>query len=733
MKNILLLIALFFAVYCKAQTNFCGFDGLREAQLKTDPGYKQQEEYQNQQIYNYITTHPVTADRTGMAVYTIPIVFHIIHQGGPENVADSTIIQSVNELNLRFQNAAPYTDATGHPVNIQFCLASVDPWGNPTTGITRDTSFHTNLADYRNISEDALLKNVNRWCPATYLNVWIIRTMGGGAGAFSAFPTTNNPGNDGIVTKYIGLSGYTMSHEAGHYFNLYHTFSDVPNCTNFNCLLDGDQVCDTPPDYTQNYSVCGGNSCSTDMNDTSGFNPFTSDQNDLPNYMDYSACLLSFSSGQVARMQIGLTLLRPSLLQSNGCGSNPGGAMPVASYTVDSSFCEGTGTLAFHSTSTNSLYTAWDFDNDGRTDAIGDSVTHTYTYPGFYSVNMIVTGYGGSDSVVHTVHVYVNPYPTYPIVNFYSGISIDPILHTKFACIGSTVTLQGDYAMAHYLWSTGDTTQSTSFIADSTRQIYLTVTDNTGHVIHNCTPFIVNVNPRLHLAEITGDDTVNCQQLVTLRLLPNPYWFPATNTWYCNGAWASANQFAVATYGSPPGNQTFWVTGNVDPNGCVTNSDTLSFYVNPPPPIILTQQGNVLKTPYHCLYTIWYRNGVALTVNDSLLTVTSNGCYYAYCVSCGYYTSDTVCITNAGILENDFSNSINIYPNPFTSQTTISFSEDQSHTLIKITDALGKEIKTIDYSGKSCTIDKGEMKEGIYFVKITDEQKNVVNRKIIIQ
>ncbi len=74
-----------------------------------------------------------------------------------------------------------------------------------------------------------------------------------------------------------------------------------------------------------------------------------------------------------------------------------------------------------------------------------------------------------------------------------------------------------------------------------------------------------------------------------------------------------------------------------------------------------------------------------------------------------------------------------IAPNPFTSQTTITFSELQKKTTIRITDLLGQEIKIINFTGKQLVIDKAEMKAGIYFVQTTDEQKNICNKKIIIQ
>ncbi|MCE3279286.1 MAG: lipoprotein [Bacteroidetes bacterium] len=79
------------------------------------------------------------------------------------------------------------------------------------------------------------------------------------------------------------------------------------------------------------------------------------------------------------------------------------------------------------------------------------------------------------------------------------------------------------------------------------------------------------------------------------------------------------------------------------------------------------------------------------------------------------------------------SNSISIAPNPFTSETLITFSEVQKNSIVRIIDVLGKEIKTDNFSGNQLIIEKGEMKKGIYFVQIIDAKKNVVNRKIILQ
>jgi hypothetical protein len=41
--------------------------------------------------------------------------------------------------------------------------------------------------------------------------------------------------------------------------------------------------------------------------------------------------------------------------------------------------------------------------------------------------------------------------------------------------------------------------------------------------------------------------------------------------------------------------------------------------------------------------------------------------------------------------------------------------------------------KTINFTGKQFVLEKGEMKEGVYFVRVMDANKNVINKKIVMQ
>jgi PKD repeat protein len=143
---------------------------------------------------------------------------------------------------------------------------------------------------------------------------------------------------------------------------------------------------------------------------------------------------------------------------------------------------------------------------------------------------------------------------------------------------------------------------------------------------------------------------------------------------------------------------------------------------------------STLSTPTHH-YTI-----------DSLYNIcmkiyTASGDSSTYCHIIGVDTIGNIIRTNGFsinvLITNVFQNSdetkIVVYPNPFNSQTNISFSKEMKNSTIKIFDILGKKTNEINFTGKQLTIEKGAMLEGIYFLQIVDENKNVVNRKIIIQ
>ncbi len=141
--------------------------------------------------------------------------------------------------------------------------------------------------------------------------------------------------------------------------------------------------------------------------------------------------------------------------------------------------------------------------------------------------------------------------------------------------------------------------------------------------------------------------------------------------------------------------------------------------------------------PYQLCLTVDNGAGCTQTYCDSLFAVDSLHSHLqpiAFTVVAGPPPPLATAISNVTANEG-----ILISPNPFTSQTTISFIQEQKHTTIKITDVLGKEIKTLVLSGaKNVVIEKGEMERGIYFVRIEDDGSiglpaKVENRKIVVE
>lgn len=105
--------------------------------------------------------------------------------------------------------------------------------------------------------------------------------------------------------------------------------------------------------------------------------------------------------------------------------------------------------------------------------------------------------------------------------------------------------------------------------------------------------------------------------------------------------------------------------------------------------------------------------------------------YYSYLIKTDSTYVDAAITSLAeqtGKTENDFI----IFPNPFHGQTNILFEKEITNATFKIIDMLGKEVKSIHFSGKLLTIERDELKGGIYFVQVIDDKKNMITKKIVI-
>lgn len=322
-KPVLLSILLFFSIFSTTLSQSakfrCGVDRQRALFYKADPTLFQKrmelEDFTRQWIrenQNFLSQR---------AVLTIPVVVHVVWHEVAENISEEQINSQIEVLNqdLRALNTnldivPPQFQAFIADVEIEFCLAGVDPQGNPTNGITRTFTENPAIGGSSSI-HFTNMGGHDAWDTEHYLNIWVAN-FSGAVNGLGAFPGEAPPGEDGIVVKYNTFGtintvppyhlGRTTTHEIGHYFNLEHLWGPSINS---GCDED-DFVNDTPVTSETYLNQCPSGeqfSCGTlDM---------------FMNYMTFTddACMALFTLGQKARMMAALNGPRAALLASSGC------------------------------------------------------------------------------------------------------------------------------------------------------------------------------------------------------------------------------------------------------------------------------------------------------------------------------------------------------------------------------------------------------------------------------
>lgn len=223
-----------------------------------------------------ILSRTTVGQRRAALAGPVPVYVHVMAgKNGAGNVTDAQITRQIAVLNTDFAGQESTAAAN---TGFTFRLAGTDRFYNDTWH--RDGSSST----YR---------KQTRKGGANALNIWLVDFDYLGVATFP-WDYAKNPGIDGIRVQYSSLPGgpaanynlgKTASHEAGHWFGLYHTFQG-------GCTATNDSVGDTPAQSSAT-SGCpaGRNSCSLP-----GLDP-------IHNYMDYSfdACYNQFTPGQSAR------------------------------------------------------------------------------------------------------------------------------------------------------------------------------------------------------------------------------------------------------------------------------------------------------------------------------------------------------------------------------------------------------------------------------------------------
>jgi hypothetical protein len=351
MRSTIFTVAILFSIlpFAIAQTSLpaqpCAYDHYVHQLDQAYPGFKT--------TADRVLAYTKRADlaKTG-AVYTIPVVVHIVYQDEAQNLPDSLIDGVLEVLNADYRRAnadtallrPEFTDVVGDP-GIAFELAAVER-------VATEATFELDLLG------NSLPDNVKRtaeggsdaWDPERYLNIWVCNIEGGSLLGY-AYPPADlsnwpegasapEPELDGVVihqevfrrtgtytaSGLLGLGeitvpvrGRTITHEVGHYLGLRHIWGDgllsilgLPDCN------ADDGVADTP-----NQGLNSQFACDTEQN-TCG----SGDEGDMPdmfeNFMDYAAedCLNSFTKQQIAIMRGVLENERSGLVAQTSAVAN---------------------------------------------------------------------------------------------------------------------------------------------------------------------------------------------------------------------------------------------------------------------------------------------------------------------------------------------------------------------------------------------------------------------------
>ncbi len=264
------------------------------------------------------------------AIITIPVVVHVLHRGEPigtnTHITPQQIESQITILNNDFR--AQNDDITNVPIvfqskigdtKIQFCLATLDPDSNPTSGIVYKQTIQPYFSLDNNVKFDTS-GGSNAWPADKYLNIWVcdLRNFNGdNLLGFAQFP--NGPAEtDGIVVRYEAFGnvgnvslpynkGRTATHEVGHWLNLIHIWGDN--------VCGNDLVSDTPTQEQANFGnvVNGAYLCPGFPHVTCNNGP---DGDMYMNYMDYTfdKCMHMFTKGQSNRMNKAIVDYRASFL-----------------------------------------------------------------------------------------------------------------------------------------------------------------------------------------------------------------------------------------------------------------------------------------------------------------------------------------------------------------------------------------------------------------------------------
>jgi hypothetical protein len=430
MKKLLLSLALstLFISVQSQDLKVCVTDEMMNDWFRENPTAKaefekRQQEAKEQDAIAFKSGYGQQNKTMAAPIYTIPVVFHVLHIGGAENISDAQIHSAVsiltrdyNKLNADTAVVVPQFKNLIGDVKFEFKLATKDPLGNCTNGIVRHTDVKTDWV--RNISD-----YIYTWPRDKYLNIYVVKTITGGAAGYTYLPGTSpSLASDAIVVlhDYVGSIGTSnvgrsrvLTHEVGHWLNLSHVWG---NTNNASVACGDDGVTDTP--ITRGHLSCPSGTAAA-IFCTPGI------VENYQNYMDYSYCDVMFTPGQATRMTNAINssvgqrnnLSTVGNLTFTGIISPLSPCAPIADFHSYNGFVTNlytvcaTQSLTFYDDSYNGTITSRNWStNSGGTIASPTGTNTAISFPtaGSWTVAITVANATGTSTATKTITVLPN-------------------------------------------------------------------------------------------------------------------------------------------------------------------------------------------------------------------------------------------------------------------------------------------------------------------------------------
>lgn len=387
----------------------------REAQ---DPTYMAQLEKAAKVVADYAKAHPSASERT-TGLITLPVVVHVVYHTATEQISSSAVTSQITVLNEDFTRTNPDAGSTPSAftsvaanLGINFCLATKDPNGNPTTGIVYTSTTVTGFTTNDNV-KFTTKGGDDQWDPTKYLNIWVCNLYdnSGGVIGYGEFPTSPLDNTFGVVCDYrtfgtIGaylFTGYTggrtMTHEFSHCFNLHHVWGDDGGLCPWSGGAD-DGEADTPPQADATFGCPGFPTTDACTGSSPGIM--------FMNFMDYTYdnCKNLFTNDQKTTVINALNSLMPSLLTSNVCSAT---APPVADFKASAITIPQWAYTNFTDLSTQSPNAwAWTFTSAlTPTSSVQNPTNISWSSPGYYTCSLKATNGFGNNTATKTNYIHV--------------------------------------------------------------------------------------------------------------------------------------------------------------------------------------------------------------------------------------------------------------------------------------------------------------------------------------